>query len=170
MLNEDSLKNALQEFIERIDGLETPVGGISLNRRPPRREVILTLITELADRRVLFHPDCLLSYPNSRSDLIGSTEKMRENIKQALVKLAPELEARLYIKNLRDACHHFQTFVERTYISDETVYTDNFRREAIMKLRGTFGINLAALVRLYSVPIDENLTRIIPNGMLMLDG
>jgi len=95
-------KRTFQNFLRSFRGFSLSVlgigGGVSFAPPTNERETVLKLISQLGDRRVLFHSGCGVP----RRDMIASAEKMRSNITAAFEQI-PESRAASFLAPMRQA-------------------------------------------------------------------
>jgi hypothetical protein len=156
-------KRTFQDFLRGFRGFSVSVfgigGGVSFAPPTNERETVLKLISQLGDRRVLFHSGCGVP----RRDMIASAEKMRSNITAAFEQI-PKSRAASFLAPMRQACHDFQTFLEANFRSGGSGGPKEDFYIAIGELRGTIGLCLAQLCSLYQIDLEGDLVRILPRN------
>ena len=154
-------KRTFQNFLRSFRGFNFSLlgigGGASFSPPTDERDIVLKLIFQLGDRRVLFHSGCGVP----RKDMIASAETMRSNITAALEAI-PESRAASVLAQMRHACHDFQTFLEENFRSGGYGGPGEDFYMAIGQLRGTIGLCLVQLCSLYDIDLKSDLVRMLP--------
>lgn len=151
-----------REILNRLNGISTPIGGVSWN--PPSLEIesARRVIAFLEDRRVLYNqsevemPDhCVQSVIEIRRHLTGELGRL-----DAMGELAPHLRV------MRAACRKFLDGLpqraDRWSWRDPGHYAGWTFLTALGELRGSFGMQIAAVAAAYKLDIEEPLASILP--------
>lgn len=80
------MKNKLKDFVRKISGLSTPIGGITWTPVPNERQIVYKLLQQLGDRRLIRHYHGGFEY----RAVINSLKIMRGNVTSALSDLKPD--------------------------------------------------------------------------------
>lgn len=93
----------LRDVVKRINGIDTPLGGISWD--PPATEIATAraVLTYLEDRRVLYNPGDL----EVPSHCVESVIDIRERLTAALHDSNPDGELTKNLRAMRAACRKF---------------------------------------------------------------
>jgi hypothetical protein len=155
-------KSKVNNFAKRLSGFSFSVlgvgGGVTFVQLPDEREIILKLLSQLADRRILFHHSCHVVH----RDMISSLQRMRDNITAALEQIPESPAASQLIRMLR-ICHDFQSLLEAYYEDPLEQLQADFQiglREFIKGL----GECVSCLSIQYGIELKNVLVNIIPNG------
>ncbi len=155
------IKRTIKEMLRGLRGFSFSVlgfgAGATFNRPPEEREIVLKLIAQLADRRILFHRSCHVAH----QDMITSLQRMRDNITAAIEQI-PESPAMPHLTPMRQSCHEFQSLVEAYFNDepDEPLQCDF--HIGIRELRDTIGLCVSQLSSMYGIPVEGNLASTLP--------
>jgi len=94
----------LREFLSKLTGLSTPLGGISWKPASDEREVVYRLLQRLGNRRLVHHSHGSFGFPGA----IRSLELMREDMTTALGELGPASPLRA-LRNVSTRMRHPQS-------------------------------------------------------------
>ena len=125
--------------------------GATFNPSPLERDIVLKLITQLADRRILLHGHCTVIH----SDMIASLMKMREHITNTL-ELIPESAATEFLIAMRKKCHAMQNIIEAYNDGSHAPLEADFH-QALSGLRKLVGSSVVQLSEIYDIPIESEL-------------
>lgn len=162
------------DFLRRISGISTPVGGLQWNNEPSEREIIYEMLQSLGNRRLIRHYHGGFEY----KAVIRSCEIIREYITTALKKIRPDSGVRTRLEEMRGAIHIFQTLVEERYPHERFSYekenleasTDDDVFTALYALREFFGARLDQLGSTYGITLPNELShqyelsKVVENG------
>ncbi len=147
--------NKLNEFLRRITGFSSPVGGISWHVPQDEREVLYKLVQQLSDRRFLRRSHVGFDFYY----ILDSLSKMRENVTSALCELSPKSKTRLFLENIRAALHEFQSHVEyelKELRDLETIPSEELLI-ALESMRDVVGGNLYSIEQVLGVEVPSEL-------------
>lgn len=155
------------EIIGRLNGVSTPIFGISWT--PPVSDVAAArgVIAFLEDRRVLYNP----YEAEIASECIDSVTEIRRFLSHAIAAggLADELTGPL--RAMRAACRKFmdaigveagRAHLYRTDYGTPSLHDIGFN-QALGELRGVFGVHVAQLSVRYGIDVEDGLASIIPS-------
>lgn len=151
-----------KEIIKRLNGISTPVFGVSWNPNQTDKDHAREVITYLEDRRVLYAP----SEMEQPHYCVQSVLEIRRFLTQKIAGThGKDLQDSL--RAMRAACRKFLDTVGAD--SDVVRYGNNAGHwaswtfnGAIGELRGVFGIHVAKIAVMYGLDIEEDLAKIIP--------
>lgn len=154
----------VRDVLKRINGIDTPLGGISWE--PPSTEVATAraVLTYLEDRRVLYNPT-ELEVP---SHCVESVIEIRERLTVALHDSNPNGELAKNLRAMRAACRKFFDDLDgdHDYDRDFRYWPRNFDSwvflSALGELRGVFGIHVAQIAAKFGLNVEDQLARILP--------
>ncbi len=153
-------KRTVKKLLRSLRGFSFSVlgfgAGATFNRPPEEREVVLKLIAQLADRRILFHHSCHVVH----QDMIASLQRMRDNITAAIEQI-PESPAVPHLTPMRQSCHEFQALVE-AYFNDPDEPLQSDFHIGIRELRHTIGLCVSQLSSIYGISVEGDLASILP--------
>lgn len=154
--------SSILDFLRRISGISTPLGGLQWDNEPSEREFIYEMLQSLGNRRLVRHYHGGFEY----KAVLRSCEIIREDITSALKRLRPESAARIRLEEMRAAIHIFQTLVEERYPPERFSYDregveappDDAVLTALCALRDFFGARLSQLSSAYGIPLAQELS------------
>jgi hypothetical protein len=147
----------VQEIIARMNGLSTPVGGISWTPPVPDVTKARQVISFLEDRRVLYNN---MEYERPRH-CIESVIRIRSFLTDQLAaESPPSAELAAIIRAMRAACRKF--LGNCRYMHRHNAQRDFILTVALGELRGEFGWLVGALAAKYGLDVEDDLATIIP--------
>lgn len=154
------------EILSRLNGISTPVGGVSW--QPPVSDVATArrVIAFLEDRRVLYNP----YEAEVAAHCIDSVGEIRRFLTEVLAAggIADDLGGPL--RAMRAACRKFadtlgvesdRAQLYRTDFGVPSIHDFVFN-QALGELRGVFGVHLAQISVRYGIDVEDSLAAIIP--------
>lgn len=151
-----------KEIIKRLNGISTPVFGVSWNPSQTDKDRAKEVINYLEDRRVLYNPSdmempghCVQSVLDIRrflTDKIGATQD--KNLQDSL-------------RAMRASC---RKFLDTVGADDDIVKYGHHHGHwaswtfngALGELRGVFGIHVAKTAAMFGLDVEEGLAKILP--------
>jgi hypothetical protein len=154
--------SSMLDFLRRISGISTPLGGFEWDNEPSEREIVYEMLQALGNRRLIHVYHGGFEYKAA----LRSCEIIREDITHALKKLRPESRARIPLEEMRGAVHIFQTVVEERYPPERFSYErdkvearpDDEVLTTLHALRDFFGERLSLLGSTYGIALPQNLS------------
>jgi hypothetical protein len=153
--------NSILDFLKRISGISTPVGGLQWDNRPDERDIIYEMLQSLGDRRLIRHYHGGFEY----KAVVRSCEIIRQDITNALKKMRPESKVRSSLEEMRLVFHLFQTLVEERYPNERFSYEGEGEAspcedvlEALYALRRFVGARLSQLSSAYGIPLSQEMS------------
>ena len=151
-----------KQIIKRLNGISTPVFGVSWNPSQTDKDQAKEVINFLEDRRVLYNP----------SDM-----EMPDHCVQSVLEIRKFLTHKISTtqdKNLQDGLRAMRAscrkFLDTVGADDDIVrYGDHHGHwaswtfnGALGELRGVFGIHLAKIATMFGLDVEEDLAKILP--------
>jgi len=155
-----------KDIIKRINGISTPVFGVSWEPKNSERDIAKEVITYLEDRRVLYVP----SEMEVPQHCIKSVLKIREFLTSKISKLEQDSELSNSLRAMRAACRKFLNTINSKdgdiikYGAKRGHYASWVFNSAIGELRGVFGIHIAKIAVAYGINVEDNLATIMPES------
>lgn len=155
------MKMSIKEFVSKLSGISTPIGGITWTPTKNERQIVYELFQKLRDRRLIRHYHGGFEYRAA----IDSLMTMRKDVTSALSELSPGCKCRKILENIRKALHLFQTFVEDEYPKNKYNY-DSERAEAmptndvltaLSSMQKIVSKNLIELNKIYNIELNDSL-------------
>jgi hypothetical protein len=150
---------SLRDFLRRIRGIDTPLGGVSWEPPVAARKVVHRFLERMADRRFIYRTHGGFKY----ALVVESLKTMRNEVSEALGELQPDVRGRDHLISIRSALHAFQTFLESEYpdagtadLNREVRPTDALP-EALMEFRDKMSQLMTALGDEYGLEIVDGL-------------
>ena len=158
------MKNKLSELMSRLNGINTPIGGVSWTPTEADVTVARQILEVLEDRRVLYAPYDL----EDPRHCVSSVLEIRRFLTEQLTggSIGKELSGPLHA--LRAACRKFLTDTDPRTANIDWDWPGWGRRgvgsldQALGELRGVFGLHVAQLAARYGLDVPETLTVILP--------
>jgi hypothetical protein len=154
------MKRTLSNFIRRLSGISSPVGGISWTPTADERQIVYKLLQRLGNRRLIRHHHGGFEYPA----VVRSLEIMRSNVTDALAELSPESGARPLLEDIRTALHAFQDLLQEEYPQDRYRYDLGTEAsptsevlEALQEMRSIVGRQVGRLSQIHEIPLSDTL-------------
>jgi hypothetical protein len=147
---------SFKKIIKSINGISTPIFGISW--KPPESdcEIVRKLFLYLEDRRVLYYPyNMEMPYYVTESIL-----NIRKYLTEQILGFEKESELLPNLKALRAACRKYLDEQDKSKKKRYRMMESEML--ALGELRAAFGIHVAQLAVKYGVDIEENLEIILP--------
>jgi hypothetical protein len=153
------------EVVRRLNGISTPVFGVSWNPGEAGVAVARRVLTYLADRRVLFSP-----YELEVADhCIRSVIEIRHALTEQLMDLGGDDEIAPHLIAMRAACRKFldsSAELDRHGAIPKPGQfggTPNWVFDsALGELRGVVGVHVAQIAAKYGLDVEDGLASILP--------
>lgn len=153
------------EVVRRLNGISTPVFGVSWNPGEADVAVARRALTYLADRRVLFSP-----YELEVADhCVRSVIEIRHSLTEQLMNLGGDDDIAPHLVAMRAACRKFldsSAELERhgslPRPGGSAGTPDWIFDSALGELRGVVGIHVAQLAAKYGLDVEDGLASILP--------
>lgn len=155
----------LSEILGRLNGISTPVGGVSWTPPQSDVEVARRVLVFLEDRRVLYSP-----YEVEMPDhCVASVLEIRRFLTEQLAAggIGDDLSGPL--RAMRAACRKFLEEMDAGRARDErwqpgdVMGSAGWRfNQALGEMRGVFGVHVAQLAVRYGLDVPEALDVIVP--------
>lgn len=151
-----------KEIIKRLNGISTPVFGVSWNPNQTDKDQAKEVVNFLEDRRVLYNP----------SDL-----EMPDHCVQSILEIRRFLTHKIGTTrdtNLQDSLRAMRAscrkFLDTVGVDDDIVKYGHHHGHwagwifngALGELRGVFGIHVARIATMFGLDVEEDLAKILP--------
>ena len=151
----------LSEIISRLNGISTPVGGVSWTPPQPDVTVARRVLVFLEDRRVLYYP----SEAETPKYCVASVIEIRRFLTDQLAAggIADDLAGPL--RAMRAACRKFLSEIDADEAARERPWLGSAGwvfNQALGEMRGVFGIHIAQLAVRYGLDVPDPLAAILP--------
>lgn len=153
------------EVVRRLNGISTPVFGVSWNPGEADVAVARRVLTYLADRRVLFNP-CVLEVADH---CVRSVIEVRHFLTDQLMSLAGDDDIAPHLVAMRAACRKFLDGSAELERHDALPRPGQFGGtpnwvfdSALGELRGVVGIHVAQIAAKYGLDVEDGLASILP--------
>jgi hypothetical protein len=148
-----------KSILRRVNGISTPIFGISWNPDNTEKDKAQRLITFLEDRRVLFYEEEREVVDFCRR----SVELVREKITDFLQGFETDKDIVKDIRKFRVACRTFCNEVGAINFNNEPVPVQRSILNAeLAKLRKVAGATIGTLAISYGLDVEDELASIIP--------
>lgn len=148
----------LSEIVARLNGISTPIGGVSWT--PPQSDVQVArgVLLYLEDRRVLYAP-AEVEMPDHCT---ASVLEMRRFLTDQLTAggIAADLAADL--RAMRAACRKFLDSPHMHHRYGGWAMSDWRFNQALGEMRGVFGVHVAHMAARYGLDVPDVLAIILP--------
>ncbi len=152
-----------RKLISRLNGISTPIGGISWEPPQLQSELARDLFLFLEDRRFLYTP----FESEEPKHVVESVLQTRREFSGALKDADDDSVLSQGLVNLRAAC---RTFLNRVTESESGPVQLGFSYIlALGELRAQFGLALARISVAYGVDLPDHLLEILPPQPLRND-
>ncbi len=151
-----------KNIIKRLNGISTPVFGVSWNPSKSDKDQAKEIIAFLEDRRVLYNP----SQMEMPGHCVQSVIEIRHFITQK-VGTVQSAELQESLRAMRASCRKFLDMIgineNVKKFAHHIGQCENWEfTSAIGELRGVFGIHIARIAVMYGIDVEENLAKILP--------
>ena len=156
----------MSQLLGRLNGIGTPVGGVSWTPPQSDVEVAQRVLVFLEDRRVLYSP-YEVEMPQH---CVASVAEIRQFLTEQLMTggIADELVGAL--RGMRAACREFMETISEQVAMEREFHLGNFLsgsggwifNQALGKLRGVFGVQIAQMAVRYGVDVPDELVPSLP--------
>lgn len=151
----------LTEILARLNGVSTPVFGLSWD--PPTSDIAVArrVIAHLEDRRVLFSNHDVEFIPHCTDSLT----KIREFLTETIAAGGTAAEFVASLRAMRAACQQFQTYIDQhtagvSYVGE--LPWANLFYEQLGRFRSTVGYNIAIISVAYGIDVESPLDKTLP--------
>ena len=150
----------LAEIVARLDGISTPIGGVSWTPPQSDVEVARAVLLYLEDRRVLYMHDAL----EEPEHCVESVLEIRRFLTDRLTAggIADELVADL--RALRAAGRKFLDSQPVHHRHAGWGMSDPWFSQALGVMRGVFGVHVARIAARYGLEVPDPLAVILPEA------
>ncbi len=145
-----------KQFLNRLNGISTPVGGVSWTPPVDEREIARKLLVFLEDRRVLYMPFNMEIGPY----VIRSVQEIRKRLTSDLQQISKSDVLGESISAMRASCRKFMT--ETQDKKRNRWYHEGRIWSALGELRAIFGLHIARIAYSYNLEVEEQLEPILP--------
>ena len=151
-----------KEIIKRLNGISTPIFGVSWNPNQTDKDQAKEIIAFLEDRRVLYNP----SEMEMPDHCVQSVLEIRRFITQKIATVQND-DLKKDLRAMRASCRKFlDTVGADNYIIRFGHHQGHWAswafNGAIGELRGVFGIHVAKIAVMYGINIEKDLAKILP--------
>jgi hypothetical protein len=150
------------EILKRLNGISTPVFGISWNPSQTDKDQAKEIIAFLEDRRVLYNP----SEMEMPDHCVQSVLEMRKFLTEKIgISQGNDLQDSL--RAMRASC---RKFLDTVGANDDVARFGHHNGHwaswtfngAIGELRGVFGVHIAKIAVMHGISVEEKLATILP--------
>jgi hypothetical protein len=151
------------EILKRLNGISTPVFGISWNPSQTDKDQAKEIIAFLEDRRVLYNP----SEMEMPDHCVQSVLEIRKFLTEKIgISQGNDLQDSL--RAMRASCRKFLDMVGANndvvrFGSHNGHWASWTFNGAIGELRGVFGVHIAKIAAMYGIGVEEELAKILPS-------
>lgn len=150
------MKIPFKKLINRVNGISTPVFGVSWNPSQSDREKARQLIIYLEDKRALYYPfEMEIPFHVNESIL-----EIRSHLTSALQDLDKDSYLVPCIRSMRAACRKYLDINPK--VKKKQGYFPPDQLASLIELRTTFGNNLTNICVIYGLEIDDDFESILP--------
>lgn len=150
------------EILKRVNGLSTPIFGISWNPSGTDNDHAKDTLVFLEDRRVLYNPSEMEDPRHCVQSVVDIRKKITDKIAFVQDK---ELENTL--RAMRSAC---RKFLDTVGVDENIIRYGHHQGHwaswvfngALGELRGVFGIHIARIAVMYGLEVENDLATILP--------
>jgi hypothetical protein len=152
-----------KEIVSRLTGFSIPIFGVSWNPPPPA-EVTLArrVIAYLEDRSVFYNP----YHMEMESHCVDSILETRKFLTEIIGNLTEGSELASHLRAIRAACRKFvDTVRDPTHPGTNSRFRGSLETEffeAVGQPRATAGIHVGAIAVMYGLPVEGQLSEILP--------
>jgi hypothetical protein len=155
-----------KDWAARLTGFSTPLFGVSWS--PPKldRDIALSLINFLEDRRVLYSPS-ELELPHH---CVLSVMEIRQHLTNLLTGLDRDGILAAHLQAMRAACRYFLDRIHLDGRGDFEAMASHGHWQswefngALGQMRGVFGVHLAFVAARFEIEIRDGLEAILPSA------
>ncbi|MEZ8727220.1 DUF6650 family protein [Vibrio cyclitrophicus] len=148
-----------KSILGRVNGISTPIFGISWNPDNTEKDQARKLIIYLEDRRVLFYEEEKEGISYARQ----SVESIRERLTEFLEEFDTDKELVKSVRSFRAACRAFCNEVGAIDLNSEPQPVQrSILHSELVKLRKAAGKTVGALSVSYGLDVEDELASIIP--------
>lgn len=153
-----------REIIKRLNGISTPIFGVSWNPNQTDKDQAKEIIAFLEDRRVLYNP----SEMEIPSHCVSSVLEIRRFLTQK-IGVTQNKELLESLRAMRAAC---RKFLEAVGASEDIVRFGSHSGHwaswsfngSIGELRGVFGVHITKIAAMYGLDVESDLSTILPTA------
>lgn len=148
-----------KSILRRVNGISTPIFGISWNPENTEKDRARKLITFLEDRRVLFDEEEREGADYCRA----SVEVIREKLTEFLQDFETDKDLVKAVRKFRSACRAFCDEVGAIDFRHEPLPVQrSVLNSELSKLRKVAGVTIGSLAISYGLDVEDELASIIP--------
>lgn len=151
-----------KEIVSRLTGFSIPIFGVSWS--PPAAEITVArrVIAYLEDRRVFYNP----YHMEMESHCVDSILETRKFLTEIIGNLTEGSELASHLRAIRAACRRFvDTVRDSGHPRPSRHFKGPFETEffeALGQLRATAGIHIGVIAVMYGLPVEGQLSEILP--------
>ena len=153
------------EIVSRLNGISTPVGGVSWTPPTPDVAVVRRLLVFLEDRRVLYSP----YEAEMPGHCVASVLEIRRFLTDQLADGGIGEDLTGPMRAIRAACRKFLDEIDADQVDAERLRSAGLLgtagwvfNQALGELRGVFGVHIAQLAVRYGLDVPEALSSTLP--------
>lgn len=151
-----------KNIVKRLNGISTPVFGISWNPKGTDKDCAKGIIAFLEDRRVLYNP--------SEMEMPDHCVQSVLEIRQFLTQKIGTVESTDLQESLRAMRASCRKFLDTVGANDNIIrfgYQSGHWASwefngAVGEFRGIFGIHVARIAVMYGIDVEKDLAKILP--------
>ncbi|CAG9426770.1 TPA: DUF6650 family protein [Providencia alcalifaciens] len=146
-------------ILRRINGISTPIFGVSWTPDNQEFQAVRKLVTFLEDRRVLYYGEEREGADYCRI----SVEKIREKLTEFLQEFDTNKDLVKSVRSFRSACRNFCNEIGAINVCNEPLPVQrSILNTELSKLRKVAGKTVGALAISYGLDIEDELAALIP--------
>lgn len=151
-----------QEILKRLNGISTPIFGVSWNPNQTDKDQAKEVVAFLEDRRVLYNP----SEMEMPSHCVSSVLEIRRFLTQK-IGVTQDAELLDSLRAMRAACRKFLDAVGANedivrFGSHHGHWASWSFNGSIGELRGVFGLHITKIAAMYGLDVENDLSAILP--------
>jgi hypothetical protein len=151
-----------KEIVSRLTGFSIPIFGVSWNPPPAEISVARRVIAFLEDRRVFYNP----YHMEMEYHCVDSILETRKFLTDTIGNLPEKSELASHLRAIRAACRQFlDTVGDPSHPGRPRRFHSPFETEffqALGQLRAIAGIHIGALAVMFGLPVEGQLSEILP--------
>lgn len=150
------MKIPFKKLVKRINGISTPVFGISWNPSESEREKARKLIIYLEDKRALYYPfDMEIPYHVNESIL-----EIRKYLTEFLQDIEENSTLVQNVRSMRAACRKYLDVNPKA--KKKRGYFPLDQMQSLIEFRTTVGNNLTEICVKYGLDLNDDFEEILP--------
>jgi hypothetical protein len=159
-----------KEIVSRLTGFSIPIFGVSWSPLAAEITVARRVIAYLEDRRVFYNP----YHMEMESHCVDSILETRKFLTEIIGNRTESSELTPHLRAIRAACRTFaDTVRDPGHPRASRHFLGPFGTEfflALGQLRATAGIHIGAIAVMYGLPVEGQLSKILPPAIEERDG